>query len=110
MGRSKAPSAMDASQDPSSDETSDEAPEVLNYASPVTVIPKLVNLRLMGVMEGELAKTKLESEGINCFLSGRELHSANPLLFSDVQLQVAEPDLEAARQILDRPAPADAEG
>jgi hypothetical protein len=93
----------------SDDRGPDAKPETLSYFTP-TVHPRLVTLRRVGPMEAQLAKLKLESEGIRCFVFDQEAVTANPLIFADVKLEVAEDDIERAEEILARPAASDAEG
>jgi hypothetical protein len=80
----------------------------LDYEAPSA--RRLVTLCRMRVMEAELAKAKLAGHGIPCFLSERELVNYNPLIFSDVGVQVPECDEATAMQILSQPAPDDDEG
>lgn len=65
--------------------------------------PRLVQLRRMRSMEAQLARAKLESEGIPCFVDDELIAIADPLLFSEVTLQVRETDAEQATAILDTP-------
>ena len=67
-------------------------------------------MRKMRGMEAELAKAKLESEGIECFIADQLISVANPWLFSEVRLQVREDEIHLARDILDRPADDTREG
>jgi hypothetical protein len=60
-------------------------------------------------MEAQMAKAKLESEGIPCCLLGGDLNAMNPLLFPDVVVQVPATDLTKAKEILSRPAADDTE-
>ena len=64
----------------------------------------------MSVMEAELAKAKLASEGIRSFISDENLAIAHPLMMASVHLQVDEADIERAENVLTLPAPTDAEG
>jgi len=82
---------------------------VLNYASP-QMFGRLVTIRKYRYMEAQLAKVKLESEGIRCLILDQNMSVAHPLLFNDVPLQVLEEDAERAGQILDRPMRDDADG
>ena len=53
-------------------------------------------------MEAELARVKLESEGILSFMADRELGSANLMFAGRVRLQVHEADVDLAEEILER--------
>src|SRR3954465_14373852 len=93
----------------STDDDHDEKPPVLSYASQ-TVPERLVTLKRLPPMEGELAAAKLQSEGIRCYLIDQNISIVHPAMSNEVRLQVAEADLERGREILARPAGADAEG
>ncbi len=67
-------------------------------------------LRQMGLMEAELAKAKLESEGLICFIENRDVAGVNPLVVPDVKLKVPVDQVELAEWILARPAAEDAGG
>jgi hypothetical protein len=82
----------------------------IEYFSANNASYKLVTLCKMGSMEAQLAKLKLESEGIRCFIGGENAAAIYPLAFVDVELQVPESDLQAAKEILKRPADEDSEG
>ena len=74
-----------------------ELPEQYDNASLVTIAS------FSQPYEAEIAKTHLESEGILSFLSNENVVGINWLwsnAVGGVKLQVAEPDVEAARQIL----------
>jgi len=62
---------------------------------------KLVTLNsYRSVIDAHIDKTKLESEGIECFLENEDMN----WLYSgviEVNLQVSETDFEKAREILD---------
>ena len=61
-------------------------------------------------IEAHVLKTKLESEGIRCFIADENLIGANWLYsnaLGGVKLQVRPDDLDRARAILDEPAPLD---
>lgn len=53
-------------------------------------------------LQAHLVKTKLESEGIECFLLDESVTWLYPQALSGVKVQVYESDLERARDILDR--------
>jgi hypothetical protein len=72
---------------------------VLDYQSAGAT--RFVLLRRMRAMEAQLARTKLEAEGIRCFIDDQLINQADPLLFADVELQVAEEDALMAAWILD---------
>ncbi len=72
--------------------------------------PRLVTLRRMTVMEAEMAKAKLEGEGIPCFVADTAMASMQPLVLTPATLQVQETDVLLATKILSRPAAADMEG
>lgn len=59
----------------------------------------------MSVLEAELAKAKLASEGIRSFISDENLAVMHPLVMGSVHLQVDEADIARAEQILAQPAP-----
>jgi hypothetical protein len=71
---------------------------------------RLVTFRRMRTMEAQLAKAKLESEGVRCFIADENINVAHPFLWSEVTLQVPELELGRAAEILDRPAEDDDEG
>ncbi|MFI5379231.1 MAG: hypothetical protein ACHRHE_08040 [Tepidisphaerales bacterium] len=71
---------------------------------------RLVTLRRMQLMEAEMARAKLESEGIHCFIAGAPVTLAYSLAFPEVSLQVEELNLLLAEKILSRPAAIDMEG
>lgn len=71
---------------------------------------RLVTFRKMRTMEAQLAKAKLESEGVRCFVANENINAAHPFLWSEVTLQVPESELKRAAEILDRPAEDDDEG
>ena len=92
------------------DEKPAEPAPVLGYRSPdpAPVVPyysgvpsehTYVTLRTMDAMEAQLARAKLESEGIRCYVDGQLLSAAHPFLFSSVKLQVveAEPQQQLGR-------------
>jgi hypothetical protein len=72
---------------------------VLDYQS--SGATRFVLLRRMRAMEAQLARTKLEAEGIRCFIADQLINQADPLLFASVELQVAEEDAQMAEWILD---------
>lgn len=79
-----------------------------NRGAPAAVShARLVPFRRMRSMEAQLAKTKLESEGIPCFVADELIAITNPFVFSEVELQVPEDQVELAGSILDAP-PTDA--
>jgi len=84
-------------------------PPVLDYQSPKSH-PKLAILRRIQSMEALLAKAKLESEGIDCFVADELISVADPVLFGEVTLQVREDQLSLAQEILDRPPEAVKDG
>src|SRR5580704_353168 len=59
------------------------------------------------VIEAQLAKSRLESEGIDCFVADENIVTMN-WLYSNavggVKLQVDRADFEVARQLLELPA------
>jgi hypothetical protein len=70
---------------------------------------RLVTLITVDVMEAQLARAKLEAEGVPAFVIDQHASVVHPLLFRNAQLQVAERDVERAKKILDRPAAIDPE-
>jgi hypothetical protein len=94
----------------SEDDPDKPSPAPLEYFTPGRSSSKLVTVRRLGSMEAELAKLKLESEGVRCFIGGQNTASIYPLLFTDVDLQVAESDLAEANEILSIPRAEDEEG
>jgi len=85
----------------------------LDYASPASRQPAPlpdVLLESMPLNEAELARLKLESEGIHCSIVGQSINTMYPLLFSSVELRVNPSDRDRARQILDTPADDTMEG
>jgi hypothetical protein len=72
-------------------------PKVLPYLSPAA--KHLVTLRRMPLMQADLAKLRLESEGIPCFVISHLAYRGSQ--YAD--LQVAQVDLAAAEEVLRRP-------
>jgi hypothetical protein len=62
------------------------------------------------VVEAELAKAKLESEGIPAVLRDTSMAVMHPLIVSEVPVLVQEPDVARARNVLAQPAGESAEG
>jgi hypothetical protein len=60
----------------------------------------LTTLRRMDGMEAQLARTKLESEGIPCYIDGLNTSTIHPLLFRNVRLEVRKCDFARAEEIL----------
>jgi len=85
-----------------------DKPATLDYRSPES--PQYVLLATMPLSEAELARLKLESEGIHCLIAGQHITTMHPLLFHSVELMVNPIDLPHARQILDSPADDTMEG
>lgn len=79
-----------------------DAPVVPDYFTPGDT--RLVTLRRMPLMEAEMARAKLESEGVPCAILDQEIAVNQPLVFSEVKLQVKQSDVELAEQILAQPA------
>jgi hypothetical protein len=65
--------------------------------------------RYTDMLQAELAKGRLESAGIDCFLSGENAGLLYGNGLDSVQLQVAAVDEDDARAILNDPGPADGE-
>src|SRR5687768_9619832 len=83
--------------------STDEQPPTLSYAS----APRPANfktIRRMPHFEANLAAGKLEAAGITCFIEDENISVVNPLVFSEVRLQVAEADLERAAEVLATPS------
>jgi hypothetical protein len=78
--------------------------------TPVRDPSRLVTLRRMRVMEAQLARAKLESEGIPCDVAEQEMAITDPLVISEVRLMVRVADLALADEILSRPADEGTEG
>jgi hypothetical protein len=79
----------------------------LDYASPQSLPPQpmsFVRLESLPLNEAELARLKLESEGITCFIAGQHISTVDPSVFHSVELMVNPMDLQRAREILDAPA------
>jgi len=91
-------------------ETSADSPPIppLDYFREQPV--NLVTIRHMSPMEGELAKLKLESEGIPSHIEDREVAIVQSGVFAGVRLQVRQIDEQRALEILDQPAAETAEG
>lgn len=70
----------------------------------------LVILVRMRSFEADLARAKLESEGIPCFVRDSNMAALYTFLVSEVPLLVRRMDVESARAILNRPASSDVEG
>jgi hypothetical protein len=65
--------------------------------------------RYTDMLQAELAKGRLESAGIECFLAGENAGLLYGNGLDSVQLQVASTDEDDARAILNDPGPADGE-
>jgi hypothetical protein len=65
--------------------------------------------RYTDMLQAELAKGRLESAGIDCFLSGENAGLLYGNGLDSVQLQVAAVDEDDARAVLNDPGPADGE-
>jgi hypothetical protein len=65
--------------------------------------------RYTDMLQAELAKGRLESAGIDCFLAGENAGLLYGNGLDSVQLQVAAVDEDDARAILNDPGPADGE-
>jgi hypothetical protein len=65
--------------------------------------------RYTDMLQAELAKGRLESAGIDCFLAGENAGLLYGNGLDSVQLQVASADEDDARAILNDPGPADSE-
>jgi hypothetical protein len=63
--------------------------------------------RYTDMLQAELAKGRLESAGIDCFLAGENAGLLYGNGLDSVQLQVAAFDEDDARAILNDPGPAD---
>jgi hypothetical protein len=103
----------DEGEKPSQAESSskdDEKAPVLQYFTSRASDTKLVTIRRLPSFQAQLAKAKLEAEGIQCFVQEDNFNVVYPVFFNDVPVQVAETDAEIAKEILDRPADAAAEG
>jgi hypothetical protein len=59
----------------------------------------------MRLVEAELAKVKLESEGIASYVGDQQMAAVHALVISEVPLLVREADVEEAKEILARPPP-----
>ena len=70
----------------------------------------IVTLRRLPLMEAEMAKAKLEAEGISSFVADSNMTVIHPLMFPYVTLQVSQIDLPLAEEILSRPAADGADG
>jgi hypothetical protein len=76
----------------------------MDYFTPDRPDQRLVTVRRFPAFEAELARAKLESEGIPAFIQDTNLASTYPFLVSDVPLLVSEADLDRATKILDQPS------
>ena len=65
--------------------------------------------RYTDMLQAELAKGRLESAGIDCFLAGENAGLLYGNGLDSVQLQVAAIDEEDARAVLNDPGPADSD-
>jgi len=83
---------------------------VLQYFTSSASDSKLVTVRRLPSFQAQLAKAKLQAEGIQCFVQEENVNVVYPIFFSDVPVQVAESDAWRAKEILDRPADEAAEG
>src|SRR5690349_3148943 len=99
-------------EEESRDERDRESVPILSYRTPEPRPPAEI-LRTVADMpapEAAMARAKLDSEGIRSYVAGEDVSGIHPLLFSSVQLQVMEADLERAREVLERPVEDDQEG
>jgi len=84
---------------------------VLEYSSPDSsslqpsqLDPReLVTILRVGSMEAQLARLKLEAEGIHAVVANENISIIHPLAFSTVQLQVPALYAQRAEEILKRP-------
>jgi hypothetical protein len=78
----------------------------MDYATPAPrgSEHRLVTVRRFPAFEAELARAKLESEGIAAFIDDTNLAITGPFLVSDVPVMVSENDLQRATEILDQPS------
>jgi len=83
---------------------------VLDYSKLDQEPLELVRLGRMRLFEAEMARAKLESEGIACFVRDANVAVAHSLLFNEVPLLVDKKHLDRARAILDRLPSDDEEG
>jgi hypothetical protein len=95
---------------PEASSKGDEKAPVLQYFTSNASNTKLVTIRRLPSFQAQLAKVKLEAEGIQCFVQEENFNVVYPVFFNDVPVQVAETDAEIAKEILDRPADEAAEG
>lgn len=109
---SPAPDAPDTPHAP--DESIDSsAKPVLDYRTPTLGdrdVDRLVTLARMRITEADLAKIKLESEGIPCLIRDATSAIANSFIVTDVPILVRAEDLERAKAVLARPADDSMEG
>lgn len=75
-----------------------------NDASADPSASELVTIRRIDFNEAQLAKAKLESEGIPAFIADANVSTMHPLAFSNVQLQVRAGDVDRAEALLAEPA------
>ena len=105
----EADSKAEARDEQAGDEAAGK-PLVPDYFVPAATEVRLVTLQTMTPMEAELARVKLESEGVQCFAANSEAARINSLWNIPVRLQVREDELERAREILARAPENVAEG
>lgn len=70
----------------------------------------LVTLCRMRITEADMAKAKLQAEGIPCLIRDARTAITNPFIVSEVPLLVREGDLARAKEILAQPADDSAPG
>ncbi len=67
------------------------------------MVEKLVTIATYGnTIEANLAKIKLASEDIDCFLAGEHAVAVYGGIVGEVKLQVRQSDVERAKEILSR--------
>jgi hypothetical protein len=72
--------------------------------------PELVTIeRYRDALEADMARTRLDSAGITCFLVGENAAMLYGSGLGGLQLQVSPRDEEDARSILNDPGPPDSE-
>ena len=104
---------MSEPRDESVSDPATTTPHALNYRTPTLAdydVARLVPVARMRITEADLAKIKLESEGIPCLLRDSASAVANSFIVTDVPVLVRAEDLVRAKEVLARPADDSMEG
>ncbi len=88
--------------------TQQDSPDGEGSAGNTVAVELVTVAHYQDTLDAEMAKTRLDSAGINSFLNGEEAGHLYGTGMGMLQLQVAEEDEQDARAILNDPGPGDA--